>query len=79
MNAFLCLQTTALDAVIQSRESAETYKIAETPMSTDTQTPKTHQTPTLTYDQCLAAAEKRAAEVKELHDMLQEFSRSLET
>ena len=72
------MQTTALDAVVQSQDSAEMYKMVDTCGSSETQLPRTHQT-TLTYDQCLAAAERRSAEIKEMHDVLQEFTHSLET
>jgi hypothetical protein len=73
------LQITALDAVVQSRESSDIYKVVDAPGPGDAQVPRTHQTFTLSYDQCLDAAEKRAAEIKELHDILQEFAHSLKT
>jgi mediator of RNA polymerase II transcription subunit 29 len=74
----VCL-ITALDAVVQSRESSDIYKVVDAPGPGDAQVPRTHQTFTLSYDQCLDAAEKRAAEIKELHDILQEFAHSLKT
>ena len=63
--------------MVQSRENSDIYKLADAPGSSDAQVPRAHQTSTLTYDQCLAAAEKRSAEIKELHDILQEFAHSL--